>query len=42
MTNDQGDRMVSSERSEQPVTFDRHPLDVPALAAGDRAAAGHG
>src|SRR5438128_10358103 len=23
--NDEGDRMVSNERSEQPVTFDRHP-----------------
>ena len=25
MMNDEGDRMVSNERSEQPVTFDRHP-----------------
>jgi benzoyl-CoA-dihydrodiol lyase len=25
MTDDQGDRMLSGERSEQPVTFDRHP-----------------
>jgi benzoyl-CoA-dihydrodiol lyase len=25
MTNEQGERMVSNERSEQPVTFDRHP-----------------
>src|SRR6266571_2323541 len=25
MVNDQGDRMVSSDRNEQPVTFDRHP-----------------
>src|SRR5256885_15575318 len=25
MANDQGGRMVSNERNEQPVTFDRHP-----------------
>src|SRR6267154_1185279 len=25
MVNDQGDSMVSNERNEQPVTFDRHP-----------------
>src|SRR5438309_5319528 len=25
MMNDQGDQMVSNERNEQPVTFDRHP-----------------